>query len=147
MPRPFQFRLEKVLEYRRQLEETAQQVLARARMDEARQEARLRDLTISLEEGEKRLASQSRLTAGDIWLWRNYRTRLLDEIREAEARLIQMARIAEKRRLEVLKASKDKKLLEKLKEKQAKRHEWDQLHREQEAFDEMATIRFSHQSL
>jgi flagellar FliJ protein len=147
MSRTFHFKMQNVLEYRQLLEDSAVQALARARQAEAGQKERLHGLQYRLQAEAKAIQARPSLNAADLWLWRNFRSRLLDEIYAAEKELQKLGRQVEQARIQALQAGKNRKLLEKLKEKQCLAHFQAEQHKEQESFDEMATIRFSHQSL
>jgi flagellar FliJ protein len=142
MPRPFRFNLQKVLDYRVQLEDQAKQALAKAQQalrDKSREAALLDDALAGHLEA---MSSASTRSAADIWLGRNYAKRLAEDLalaRRDEARLLQET---EARRVELVEKAKERKLLEKLKETQAKRHEQEEFRKEQAGFDEMATLRY-----
>jgi flagellar FliJ protein len=142
MPRPFHFSLQKVLDYRSQLEEQARMALAQAQAAYAEQVRRTESLRKRLAEHERNLYHDNQVNADELWLWRNYRQRLLDELRSAEARMLELAKEVNRRRREAVERSKDKKLLEKLKTQQALRHEQEEQYQEQKAFDETATLRY-----
>ena len=144
MVKPFSFGLEKVMEYRRQLEDEAKIALATAM---ARYEAQQR----LVGEMEARLAAHSRSPyrndggqprAGDIWLWQQYKEALERDIVDAKADLARLALILQKCRRDAVEKSKERKLLEKLKENQAKKYYAEANEKERKEFDEMATIRF-----
>ena len=141
MPRPFHFSLEKVLQYRQQLEDQAQLALAQAQKRYQEQTRRLESLKEQLQTQEEYFQAQTNITANDIWLWRNYKERLLQEIQQAEEKLRQLASEVNKRRTEAVNKAKDRKLLEKLKTNQLNKHLEQEQHKEQQEFDEMATLR------
>ena len=64
-----------------------------------------------------------------------------------EERLLELAKELNKRRREAVAAARDHKLLEKLKQKQAAKHVKEEERKEQNEFDEMATIRFKPQNI
>jgi len=141
MPRRFNFKLDKVLDYREQLEEQAKAALARAQAARDAQAEKLDEL-------EARLAShlaaetESRESANDMWLWRQYKDALSQDISVARVDLNSLELKLQRSRTEAVERSKDKKLLEKLKQTQAKRHHDQENAREEKENDEMATIRF-----
>ncbi|MBN2139664.1 MAG: flagellar export protein FliJ [Desulfovibrionaceae bacterium] len=146
MPGPFKFRMQKVLAYREQLEEQAKLALAQAIAAHADQEARVLDLAdrlnAHLETGPVR-SDQSRAdpTPDDIWLWRRYREALEQDLARARARLDRLALKLQKCRREAVSRSRDRELLDKLKDKQARKHHEEQRLQEQKESDEMATLR------
>jgi len=140
MPKPFVFRLEKVLDYRRQLEDQARMALASAQARHKAQEEVLRDV-------ETRLAAHldrgfgAKATQADIWLWMQYRQALDRDLIAARAELQRLALILQNCRQEAVLRSREKKLLEKLKDRQAKKHHVAENLAEQKEFDEMSTLR------
>ncbi|EGB15259.1 flagellar export protein FliJ [Pseudodesulfovibrio mercurii] len=141
MARPFHFKLDKVLDYREQLEEQARGALARAQVARDAQADRLADL-------ERRLAAhlaaqaESRTSANDMWLWRQYRDALSQDVSIARVELNGLELKLQRCRAEAVERSKDRKLLEKLKQTQAKRHHDQENAREEKENDEMATLRY-----
>lgn len=138
----FRFRLEKVLEYRISLEEQAQMAVAQALAACAAQEKVVGDLELSKAAHESALLGDKVLTAEELWLWRAYQDRLEIDLRQARTILFGLHELLSQKKAEAVEKSKDKKLLEKLKNKQAERHAKDQLFLEQRQYDEIATIRF-----
>jgi len=140
MAKPFHFRLEKVLEFRRQLEDQARLGLAQAKARHDEQSRRLDELRA-------RLAAHvaqgfgERVTQAEMWLWTCYRDALERDIAAAEAELQRLALILQKCRQEAVLRSREKKLLEKLKDRQSQKHHVAENLAEQKEFDEMATIR------
>jgi flagellar FliJ protein len=141
MPKPFRFKLDKVLDYREQLEEQAKGALARAKAARDAQAEKLAGL-------EARLAAhldteaESRRSANDMWLWRQYKDALSQDISIARVELNSLELKLQRSRTEAVERSRDKKLLEKLKQTQAKRHHDQENAREEKENDEMSTIRF-----
>lgn len=141
MASPFVFRLEKILDYRTQLEDQARLALSKARQDlqdqVARVEALERDLAACLAE----MSRLKQMTQPELWLWSGWRKRLELDKKEAQAKRTHLERLVEERRIELVNASKDRKLLEKLRAKQAEKHGQEEQRKEQNAFDETATLR------
>lgn len=140
MAKPFVFRLEKVLEYRRQLEDQARMALAQAQARHDSQKSIVADLSTRLaahvERGFGKDAQQA-----DIWLWMQYREALEKDLAVARAELERLASILQTCRQEAVLRSRERKLLEKLKDRQARKHHVAESLDEQKEFDEMATIR------
>lgn len=143
MPR-FRFRLQKVLEYRRQREDQAKFAFAKARADHEAQVACVSALRDALERHEKSLYTGKDLTEGEIWLWRQYRKRLVHDLEKAETRLMELARLMNARRRELVERSKERKLLERLRTRQEIEFRREANAKEQREYDEMATIRYAH---
>ena len=141
MSKPFAFKLEKVLDYRGQLEEQAKAALARAQEAHDAKEAVVADM-------EARLAAhmgkgiESRKSANDMWLWRKYKEALEQDISIALMDLKSLELKLQRFRMQAVERSKDRKLLEKLKETQAKKHHEKQSAQEEKENDEMATLRY-----
>lgn len=146
MPRPFRFPLQKVLEYRSQLEEEAKLELAKAQHNYAKQGKIINALRSRFEEHKLSLNKKGGATADDWWLWKNYAEGLQADLKKAEERLLELAKELNKRRREAVAAARDHKLLEKLKQKQAAKHVKEEERKEQNEFDEMATIRYKPQN-
>ena len=147
MSKAFRFNLQKVLDVRSQLEDQAKQALAKAQQALHAQREHLRVLRDTLADHLTAVSQAQDVTAADIWLWNNYKNRLDDDLTQGHAQEIQLAQDVQTRRMELIDRAKDRKLLEKLKETQAKRHETEQNRLEQAEFDEMATLRFRHEAL
>lgn len=144
MPKKFSFKLEKVLDYRAQLEDQAKAALAAAQASHDAQKAKVdglkHQLARHMENEEK-----SRKTTNDMWLWRQFKTALEQDIEREKVELSRLELNLHQRRQEVVDRSRDKKLLEKLKQTQAKKHHEEQSAREEKENDEMATIRYQSQ--
>jgi flagellar FliJ protein len=147
MPRPFHFSLQRVLDYRAQLEEQAALALAKAQQAYTAQTGKVEDLRAQIAAHEQSLYADGAPSAQSMWLWRNYKERLQHDLSRAEQRALELARELNKARREAVNRSKERKLLEKLKSNQAMRHEEDEKLREQKEFDEMATLRYQPQGL
>ncbi len=142
MAGPFKFNLQKVLEYREQLEEQAKMALAQAIAAVRDQELRIESLARRVRENEREASSKKSLTPAEMWLYRTYKERLLQDIATARKDLEVLKKRLEKRRAEAVEKSKDRKLLEKLKSNQAVNYARAESLKEQNGFDEMATIRY-----
>ena len=141
MSKPFQFKLEKVLDYRGQLEEQAKGALAVAQEAYDAQNAQVQQLMDQMAAHlEKEVESQK--SANDMWLWRQYRDALAQDVERARMELRRLELNLQQRRKEAVERSKDRKLLEKLKETQAKKYHEEESAREEKENDEMATIRY-----
>ena len=140
MSKPFAFRLEKVLEYRRQLEDQARMALSQAQTRHTAQEQFCADLEALLAAHVDK-GFGDRATQAEIWLWMRYREALSLDIAAAREELQRLALILQNCRQEAVLRSREKKLLEKLKDRQAKKHHVAETLAEQKEFDEMSTIR------
>ncbi|NDV24396.1 flagellar export protein FliJ [Desulfovibrio sp. JC022] len=140
MPKPFVFKLEKVLEFREQAEEQARLALAQALRLHQEQKKKLWAVEELIVAHQKK--KYDNLSANDMWLWQQYDVALKEDLHSAQNRLKQLALNLQKCRADAVNKSKDRKLLEKLKENQAKKYHEEENLKEQKEFDEMATIRF-----
>lgn len=147
MAKRFHFSLQRVLEYREQLEEQAKLALAKSQADYRGQVGVVERLRKRLEEHTASTGGQASANADSMWLWRNYRNGLVQDLGEAETVMLQLAQVLNKARREAVARSKERKLLEKLKTNQLLRHEEEQKFEEQKEFDEMATIRYGREAL
>ena len=141
MPKPFSFKLQKVLDYRALLEEKARMVLAQAqaRLDEQQRVHNELEQAWLAHHSREREASRD---VNELWLWRRYKDGLEIDIATSRDKLAKLESKLQQCRTEAVERSKEKRLLEKLKETQAKRHHEHESLREQKENDEMATIRF-----
>lgn len=142
MPRPFRFNLQKVLDYRAQLEDQAKLALAKAQQAHQAQTRLIAELDQALAQHRDAMSRSASLSAADIWLSRNYAKRLAQDLAQARELEVRLAQDVQRSRLELVDKAKERKLLEKLKETQATRHEREESRKEQAGFDEMATIRY-----
>ncbi|WP_319762862.1 flagellar export protein FliJ [Maridesulfovibrio sp.] len=140
MPKPYVFKLEKVLEFREQAEEQARLALAEALRLHQEQKKKLLTVEELISAHQKK--RYENLSANDMWLWQQYDLALKEDLHTIQNRLKQLALNLQKCRAEAVRKSKDRKLLEKLKENQAKKYYEEENLKEQKEFDEMATIRF-----
>ena len=141
MPKPFSFKLEKVLDFRGQLEEQAKAALAAAQEAYDSQSAVVENLTNQLAQHLNN-ERQSQKSANDMWLWRQYKEALEQDLSRERLRLSELELNLHQRRQEAVDRSKERKLLEKLKDTQAKKYHDEESAREEKENDEMATIRY-----
>ena len=139
---PFQFKLEKVLNYRTQLEEEAKVRLAQAHQLYIREEQRLAELNAMLQEKEAALYRDMTLGHGERWLLENYIRGLRSDISTTQMRLRSLFHAVEQAREYLLERSKDRKALEKLREKQEERYRAEERDKERKINDETATLRY-----
>lgn len=140
MPKPYVFKLEKVLDFRKQIEEQARLALAEAHRLHDEQKKVVQEIEQKKINHQKK--EYAKLSANDLWLWRQYDEALSRDLHSAQNRLKQLALNLQRCRIEAVQKSKDRKLLEKLKENQAKKYYEEENLKEQKEYDEMATLRF-----
>jgi flagellar FliJ protein len=141
MTRPFHFKLEKILEYRRQLEDQAKLALSITRQHIASQNQVVEKLHHDLEACLLEMSRTKQMSQPELWLWTGWRKRLELDKSQAQAKLAELRKLAETRRLELVAKAKDRKLLEKLRAKQAEKHGQEEQRKEQKEFDETGTLR------
>lgn len=138
----FRYKLQKVLEYKLQLEDQAKLELAAAEAQVTACKRFIEDIVAQRRAHEDEMAAKPAPTIQDMWLSRLYRERLLHDLREAQRQLADLEAVRNERLAHLVERSKDRKTLEKLKEKQAERHAKDALAEEQHQYDEQSTARY-----
>ena len=138
----FRFKLQKVLEYREQLEDQAKVALARAQQLHIEEERRNEALKELLAEQENTLYSNALLSAGDRWLLEHFIRGVRDDLQSSHMRLRSLARMTAEALQTLRERARDKKMLEKLKGRQRERYELEERSKEQRSYDETATLRF-----
>lgn len=139
---PFRFRLEQVLLYRKQLEDEAMQALSRAVLLRDELKERLAVLHRELDEQRRSLSRPDRLQQGELALLLDYcRALERDAHQTAQALALAETHVDEQRAL-LVERSKERGLLDSLKEKQAARHLQLERQHEQQINDETATLRY-----
>lgn len=137
----FQFKMEKILNYRKQLEEEAKVRLAHAQSLLLREQQRMKDLQKQLKEQEHRLYHDLTLDMGTRWLLENFTKGIKADMAETSKRVRQFHEMVAQSREVLLERAKEYKMLEKLKEKQRERYRAAEYELEQKLNDETATLR------
>ncbi|XPV76706.1 MAG: flagellar export protein FliJ [Desulfovibrio sp.] len=145
MAKRFTFKLQKVLDYRQQLEDKALIEMGRAQAAYDQESQRLADLEEKLRLHIAKGYGQKGISEGDIWLWRQYKDALDMDVAAARQEVHRLALLLQQCRQQVAEKAKDRKLLEKLKEKQAQQYYEEQQQAEQKENDEMAALRFKNE--
>ncbi len=141
--RKFNFRLEPVLTYREIREDLAQKELA----DAMRDHARIEEVLVGLQSRrEEVLAEMAESQDGVVKLTQvqrciGYMTYLLSCIDRTKEELDDMAKIVEQRRDELILATKEKKALERVKQRDFEAYMHEARSLEQKFLDDVATIR------
>jgi flagellar FliJ protein len=145
MAKQFQFRFETMLKLRRRREDEHKRIVA----DRLRQIAQVREQIASQEEQIQQQTDVIRghTAAGTIDLQQVMRNRhwlghLHKGILEAQARIRFLEARLSQERVHLAEAAKQRRVLEKLKERQQERYLQDQNRRATRELDEMATVRF-----
>ena len=139
---PFHFKMQKVLDYREQLEEEAKVNLAiqQARLAEARE--RLEQIRHELRQAEDALMSAPLMGAPERWLREQYTKGLHADAAHEALQVRMLEQLAEEARQLLAARAIDKKLLEKLKERQKQHYVREEQLKEQRINDETATLRY-----
>jgi flagellar export protein FliJ len=129
----FQFRLERVLEWRRRQAELEQSKLAQALGLAQRLETERLALAKSRREAQLGALQASATTAEDLWMLQDYLLQSDRQDRVLAERISQQARVVQNQRLRVVEAERSREALERL--RQSRHDEWRrESNRELEAF-------------
>ena len=139
---PFRFSLQKVLDYREQLEEEAKNRFALVQRQYREAKAQLAALSSELETQEARLYGQVIDNAGERWLLESFLKGLRADIEATTARVQNLRATRDEMRKILAARSMDRKLLEKLKERKYRQYLLDERLKEQRFNDEIATLRY-----
>jgi len=139
--RPFQFRLQKVLDYRMHIEDRLKAELAELKVWRERLAAFRAQLRGLVEDCILRLAERE-FDVLDIQLTTLYMSRLEREIESADQQIAQLDERIEAKRAEVVEASRGRKVMEGLKERALEEYRAELLHAEQKFLDELGTNAF-----
>ena len=144
---PFRFSMQKVLEYREQLEEEArvqlarhEQRLRRTREAQARCEAALRT-------AEARLCDPACMDTAERWLQEQYAKGLRRDAADLARQARLQESLVEEARQVLAARAVDKKLLEKLRQRRQQQYAREEYLKEQRVNDETATLRYKAPSL
>ena len=142
----FRFSLEQVLVYREQQEDEASVQYARCRAELLEAQTRLKNLEQQALEHEQQRLNERMSDASTFWLHEQYSKGLREDIVRQNRHVEQLASMTEEARLHLVACAKERKILEKLKEKRAKRHAQEERYAEQKSYDETAQIRYKPQA-
>ena len=138
---PFRFKMQKVLDYRAQLEEEAKVRLAdaehRLRVSQERLEALRGELAAAEEKARGGL-----LESAERWLHDQYLKGLASDVSQAELQCRMQQQMAEEARALLAARAMDRKVLEKLKERQKAQYQHAERLEEQHFNDEISTLRY-----
>lgn len=144
------FRFETLLKLRRQKEDEAKRAIA-SRIGQIRDlEERQKALQNRIEQQSTRsrlILGESALRLDDLRLSRHWVTRLRQGMLQAEAEMRTQRAILAAERTKLADASKDRKVLARLKERRLDRYFAEQQRREQAEMDEMNVLRFAYSRL
>lgn len=136
------FRLHTVLRYRRTLENWAQERLIRSREEEERlsneldrEQGCLRELCTEFEDRKRQ-----GMNVGEILVYQNHLRRVRNMIAQRESELQSAREDVARKKQELSQRSRERKLMEKLKEKQDSRYEQYLEDKEKQELDEFAVL-------
>ena len=138
---PFRFRMQKVLEYREQLEEEARAGLAQARQRHEQALVERDRLKDELGAAERQARESPLMSPGELWISQQYRKGLASDLNAAEMQERMTAQLQDEARKLLAVRAIDKKLLEKLRERQKQHWQRAEMLKEQHFNDEIATVR------
>ena len=131
--KPFQFRLERVLEWRRRQAEFEQHKLGQALAQAQRLEAERLALAESRRQAQLDAVHANATTAEDLWMLRDYLVQADRQDRLLAERVSKQARVVENQRHVTMEAQRRREALERL--RQSRQDEWRrEINRELEAF-------------
>lgn len=137
----FKFNMQKVLDYRMQLEEEAQVKYGQAIREAALSREQLEKLKKELADAQE--ASFGKIMqSGERWLHDQYIKGLGSDVAQVDLQTRMLEQMAEEARKVLAARAIDRKMLEKLKEKQKKQYVKSEQKQEQNFNDEIATIRY-----
>lgn len=143
----FRFKLQKVLDYREQMEEEAKVRLAEATMRHDEAARALENATAALEAERYKQANDPLMTAADRWVSDQYIKGLTTDVQMAGMQERMTAQMMEDARKLLATRALDRQMLDKLKERQKRNYQHEERQKEQQFNDEIATIRFKAQAI
>ncbi|AGC50495.1 flagellar export protein FliJ [Lawsonia intracellularis] len=139
----FRFSLQQVLDYREQLSEQARVELAKVTAAVISEERKVKELQEAIHTQETNLRALDLNNIGERWLLENFIKGLQEDLRISLAQLQTLQNALKEAQGKVAQLAKEHKVLEKLKSKQAERHAKSERQKEQQNYDETASIRFN----
>ncbi len=139
----FSFPMQKILDYRSMLEEEAKVRLSKAQQMYKKEEERFTSIQTELRDKEAEMCQSRTLDAGSRWILENYIKGLKNDLHQSHTRLRHLHENVKQCKDLMLLRAKDKKVLEKLKDKQQERYHAAEKEQERKNNDEAATLRFN----
>jgi len=141
----FAFALENVLKYRRQLETVRRRAFSKAAEVFREREEQLRALAAELTEYRNRLARMGtgKISVRQLALYRSYMTYVESQIEQAVVWLQEAGRDLEARRQQLVTASKDRRVLDKVKEHKKADYDYEANRQETKDLDEVGATRYT----
>ena len=138
---PFRFNMQRVLDYRQQLEEQARVALARTQRAQDREAARLGAIEAELAAREEQLYGHLVEDSGERWLLESFIKGLRADAASSRMRLKTLAQMLDEARETLRQRALEHKVLDKLKERQQVQYLREEREKERKANDETATLR------
>lgn len=134
------FELEQVLVYRREMEKLRKQEFAEAKhgLEQADQELKREEKLVEQLSQEFQRCQQDIGCIDDMRMYSDFFARKREEIKQHKDRIEQLDYIMNERRADLMEASRDKKVLESLKEKKAEEYRQDMSTKERNFLDEIS---------
>jgi len=139
----FRFRLERVLQLRRQMEEEKRRELSIMLFDLRQLEARLHSLQRDLESCKTEMATdleQEELSIARIEVFASYLKRITSSIEEQRELILELYKKVESKKSELLETIKERKAMESVKTTRRAEHEKERAREEMKFLDEIASI-------
>ena len=144
---PFRFKLQKVLDYREQMEEEAKVRLAEATMRHDEAVRALQQAQQALEAERQHQTVDPLMSAAERWVSDQYIKGLTNDVQMADMQERMTAQVQEEARKMLAIRALDRQMLDKLKERQKRNYQHEERQKEQQFNDEIATIRFKAQAV
>ncbi len=141
--RRFKFTLEKILQYREQVEDSQVRIFGKAVEVFRRRESELRRVMRELAEYRNRLAEMGvgRVSPRDLAFSRSYLTHCEAKVAEAADRMMEAARDMEEKKQGLVSARRERRIMEKLKEIKRRRWQYEAAREDTKELDEVAATR------
>jgi flagellar export protein FliJ len=142
----WQFRLQRVLDYRRRHEEEREHSLRQVQLLHQQEAARLDALQTEAQAQEEHLekAQGTTLTPAELQSWQRYHQVLSQRLAAQQDVVVQADQVVEEQRQQLLVARQETKVIEKLRDRVQRRALLESMRREQQLFDELALMRSRH---
>lgn len=140
----YKFKLQRVLEYRERREELLQQELAALMMALLKEQDELNRLISSYRknENELKVKREKKIDLKEIDIYRKFLERMKEKIISQRNRVVHLSNLVSNKREELIEASKEKKVLERLKEKDFGKYLLNLDRKERAFLDELALGKF-----
>jgi flagellar FliJ protein len=143
--KPFRFRAQAALDVRRRVEDDARTALARAEDDARAADARVNDATQTMCLARETLADAQRagVNGGELGWHQSWITRQRLDVDARSRDAAASAAIVERAATSVRAAHKERRTLERLRDRMAARHRVETVRHEQREIDQLASLRFA----